>query len=561
MKRHLSNILLCTLWFSLSLCTSCNVDDIEEPCAGNMESMIVTLSLDVKSQSGTRASADGYTWGGDYPFVVGENAESYIDPNSILVFAYKNDGTFVAQLPILLNTTDTDGKVSLLCSFPLSSPYKTGDYYKFMVVANSVSAGYGMSYGSDGRPLMEGLVFAAPFNKAIPMWGVKSYQIPTTTDNVIDIKEISLLRATAKIGVRLADKLVEEGYSIDGFTLNHANGTGYSVPSRWDEVSGTNLLGHEETFNPKSGIQIKDVPVSTMSMNNQGSFYIYVPETENSSEQELAIAVTLKKDDESIIFPYENGIRFREYENGKPTGDMFNIVRNHFYDYTITEVNVGLKMSLVVADWVDEPVWELDFSVPIHTKLMTAPATDADAPTAAPTMYFDNNDASYEAGAFVGYFMMNSPAGTTWRPTLANASAADYEVRIYEQHESGSYIVPVDMQDGKYAIEAADNKFYKIVVVPKNPNNSGNIVKLGLTYTADWNQNANPLLIINKGDNNGLYYPWQPDVADKAGDTPDIHWISIRQIEKPVENDGPENVPENEPENEPESEPENEPGN
>ena len=161
--------------------------------------------------------------------------------------------------------------------------------------------------------------------------------------------------------------------------------------------------------------------------------------------------------------------------------------------------------------------------MPIHTNLMTAPDKAAPAPEDVPTVRYDNSDASGEAGAFVGYFMMESPEGTTWRPTLINASAVDYEVRVYKTNGTDA---EYDVLVTSPAIEAEANNFYKIVVVAKNPNNIGNVIKLGLTYTADWNAEANPLLIINKGGNNGLYYPWG---GTNPSDEPDIHWISIRQ--------------------------------
>ena len=271
-----------------------------------------------------------------------------------------------------------------------------------------------------------------------------------------------------------------------------------------------------------------------MSVNNPGCYYMYVPETANDDENELSIALELKKDGKVIEFPYDKGIRFCNYDtDGKPTSDIFDIVRNHFYEYTITAINLGLKMNLVVAEWEDEPVWNLDFSAPICTMLMTAPAADADAPVAVPTMYRDNTDATGEKGAFVGYFMMESPDSMTWRPTLANASATDYKVRVYK---TNTVDADYDVLVTEDAILAERGYFYKIVVVPLNSNNVGNVIKLGLTYTANWSQDANPLLIINKGDNNGLYYPWDA-IASK--DAPDIHWISIRQVEPPqnVQND------------------------
>lgn len=543
MKARLSYILLGILMLPLSLCVSCNVvDDVNlGTYEDGGETMLLSFSLDVKSQSATRA--DGYRWeDGTYPSIAGEGDESYINPQSILVFAYKTDGTFVAELPILVNMEGNDGSRSILCTFPKSTPYVVGQSYRFMVLANFVSANYGMSYDENGAPKIENLVFSAPFNGAIPMWGVTTYKIEQPANKeVFDLGNISLLRATAKVGVKLSDDLLSQGYRITGIKLNYANAGGYSAPNKWNVSSTTELLEHTESFRPYTTAgRITDVNAVTMSVNNEGCYYMYVPETENSLSDELSIAVSLKKVEgdvvvkDDIVFPYEKGIRFCNYgTDGYPTTDIFDIVRNHYYDYTITAINLGLKMNLVVAEWEDEPVWNLNFSAPIHTKLMTAPAADADAPTAVPTMYRDNTDETGEKGAFVGYFMMESPEGMTWRPTLANASSTDYEVRIYKTNTLDDvYNVPVNDP----AISAESNYFYKIVVVPLKAENINNVIKLGLTYTASWNQEATPLLIINKGENNGLYYPWD---GTASKDAPDIHWISIRQVEPPqnVQND------------------------
>ena len=542
MKARLSYILLGILMLPLSLCVSCNVvDDVELGSSGDVAgTTLLSFSLDVKSQSATRA--DSFLWGDDYPSAAGEGDESYINPQSILVFAYKTDGTFVTELPILVNMEGENGSRSILCTFPKSTPYVVGQSYRFMVLANCVSANYGMSYDENGAPKIDNLIFSAPFNGAIPMWGVKTYQIqPKPGDKEIDLGNICLLRATAKVGVKLSPELLEQGYRITGIKLNYANAGGYSAPNKWETYSSTEILEHATSFRPYTGAgRITDVNAVTMSVNNEGTYYMYVPETGNSLSDELSIAVSLKKVEgdvvvkDDIVFPYEKGIRFCNYDtDGYPTTDIFNIVRNHFYDYTITAINLGLKMNLVVAEWEEEPVWNLNFSAPIHTKLMTAPKADADAPAAVPTMYRDNTDATGEKGAFVGYFMMESPEGMTWRPTLANASSTDYEVRIYKTNTLDDvYNVPVNDP----AISAESNYFYKIVVVPLKAENVNHVIKLGLTYTASWNQEATPLLIINKGENNGLYYPWD-EMASK--DAPDIHWISIRQVEPPqnVQND------------------------
>lgn len=497
---------------------------------------MATFSLDVQSQYATRA--DDNTWD-NYVGVAGTVSENYIDTSSLVVLAYKNDGTFVTELPILFNSEE-NGVVSFTCAVPKSMPYGAGKSYRFVVLANCTSKNYGISY-NNGVPNLDNLVFTTPIVTRIPMWGVRTLELVNANqDNEFELGKIGMLRATAKIGVKLHQDVIDEGYSIKGLKLNYANANGYSVPANWDSELTTENLTHSEVFRPNANGLIEGVNAVSYDPET-GAYYIYVPETENGSElfkpaegqpQDLSIAITVDKKDgtavETIEFPYENGIRFCNYSaSGQPTDDLYDIVRNHYYDFTITGISIGLKMTLNVAEWKKEEDWVLDFSAPIHTKLLTEPKEekDAAAPDKEPTISYNNNDDSDEQYNFVGYFRMESPAGSAWKPTLANASTNDYEVRVYTTDGvNPEYNVLVD----KDQIDAVENKFYKIVVIAKNPNNIGNVIKLGLTHTANWNDEANPLLIINKGDNNGLYYPWTKN-PDKPGDDPDIHWISIRQ--------------------------------
>lgn len=495
--------------------------------------MVAIFSMDATAQSGTRA--DDKTWGGDYSSIEGSDFENRVDISTLKLFIYSDDGEYLDELPIL-QSSDVDGTATFVCAFPSTFRYVLGGTYRVMVIANCTSRSYGISYSNDS-PCLEKLVYATPVSAAIPMWGVKSFEFPTTmpNDRRLNIGMISVLRATAKVGVKLSDEVKAEGWKISGLKLNYANANGYCLPQEWNTANYTENMMRSDVFRPNTDASLMtDISATTMGIDS-GSYNIYVPETENNSlnynesiTTDLAIAVELNRVEngtivESVVFPYDKGIRFCNYINGQPTGENYDIVRNHFYDYTITAVNIGLKMNLVVAEWEDEPVWNLDLSVPIHTNLMTAPDKNAEAPVDVPTVRYNNRGDSNEFGAFVGYFMMESPEGTTWRPTLMNASSADYEVRVYTTNGTDS---EYDVLVTDAAINAEANNFYKIVVVAKNPNNIGNVIKLGLTYTADWNAEANPLLIINKGNNNGKYYPWD---GVNANDEPDIHWISIRQ--------------------------------
>ena len=491
--------------------------------------MLVTFSLDVQSQSGTRAY-DENQWGGEYPSLVGTDFENKIDLSTLMVFVYDTNGNFVTDLPILLCEEDENKVAHLTCAFPKSMNYVVGTSYRFMVIANCTSKNYGISYNGN-MPNLAGLVFPTPLKGSIPMWGVYTKELTELPANnrVLDLGSVSMLRAVAKIGIKLSEDVAKE-YSLVDIKLNYANPNGYCLPEHWNKTATTELLEHDEVFRPNTDADlVTDINAKTSSLVT-GAYYMYVPETaNNAAPNDLSIAVTLKKDGELIEFPYENGIRFCKYENGQPTDENFNIVRNHFYDYTITEVSVGLKMNLVVAEWEDEPVWDLEFSAPIHSKLLPAlPDENGDiaAPTQVPSVYYDavGNDSN---AVFEGYFKMDSPQGVTWRPTLANASKTDYKLEVYKTNGTDpDYNILVEDE----AIEAEQDYYYKIVVKALDPDLVDNVIKLGITYTASWNQDANPLLLINKGDsdaNNGLYYPW--DGTD-SNDAPDIHWISIRQV-------------------------------
>ena len=206
------------------------------------------------------------------------------------------------------------------------------------------------------------------------------------------------------------------------------------------------------------------------------------------------------------------------------------VVRNRDYQvHALVRADGQIDVNYVVAEW-DDVEWNLDFDAPVHTQLLTSADINATAPATAPVVYFDNSDDTGEKGAFVGYFMMEGPLGITWKPTLTNASADDYQVRVYTNiDKNGAAHADYDILVTDANIEAEDNRFYKIVVVAKNQNNINKVVKLGITHAPIWNEEASPLLIINKGDGEGdCYYPWT--ATGNTKDNPDMFWISIKQV-------------------------------
>lgn len=525
MKVNLSYKILGIWLLFLPLFCACSIADATDMDATEKESMLVTFSLDVKSQTASRA--DGNTWGEEYPNMVGNTLENRIDVSTLYVVAYYDDYSYKTDLSILKREI-VDGKATFLCALP---DFEKGRAYRFVVLANCINKNYGISF-KDGMPDLNALVYSNIQN-TIPMWGVKTYTIPSDIQSGSErnLGSISMLRAAAKIGVKLGDEVKGEEYRIKELKLNYANSNGFCLPkvNNWHHtnINFTEELKHTDSFNPTSRILTENINAMALGSETDG-YYIYVPETVNDATNPLSLAVTLAKSTgEEVTFDYAEGIKFCTYNDGAPTDDRFNIVRNHFYDYTITAINMGLKMNLNVADWKAEDVWELDFSAPVHTNLLTTPNNSAAVPTEEATVAYNNlND---EASAFIGYFKMESPDGASWKPTLANASAGDYEVRVYTNGETTPDIYDIPVTES--SIEAEKDRFFKIVVVAKNADRVGKVVKLGISYTAGWNDDDNTLLMINEGKGgNFMYYPWTDNNPDDDKDDPDTHWISIKQV-------------------------------
>ena len=533
------------LWLLLlALVTSCVFDEAD-PLVENtapQDPVMVTFKLDVMSSAATKA--DNLDWNDEYATHSGNDFESRINTSDLLVLAYKTDGTFAAELPIIMRGTNNDGKVGFMCKLPDELVSGNPVSMKFMVLANCLNSGYRLSYNGL-VPNVEGLMYSIPTQiaswAAIPMWGVKTHSFAYTNGSMNgnqDLGTIDVLRSTAKVGVKLSAELAKK-YKLGGLMINRVAASGYSVPNDWNRTVQTDYLIHDNCFRQ---VQVQGeyptvADVAKFIAATDGTQYTYVPETANSGDNELAIALTLtdKATSEVHTFDYTKGLKFRPYNtDGAPTGAPYNIVRNHYYEYMINDIVLGdLFLTLRVADWDDAPVWDVDFEAPLHTNLMTSPSKNADAPQGVPQVYYDNSDPTGLTGAFVGYFSMDSPKGVTWKPTLANVSAGDYEVRVYTNiDQNGNVRDSYDILVTDANIEAKIGRFYKIVVVAKNPNNVGTVVKLGLSYAPLWNHEANPLLVVNKkGD--GLYYPWNQQTGDTSSDKPDISWISIRQVTKP----------------------------
>lgn len=422
------------LWLLLlALVTSCVFDEAD-PLVENtapQDPVMVTFKLDVMSSAATKA--DKLDWNDKYDTHIGNDFESRINTSDLLVLAYQTDGTFAAELPIIMRGTNDDGKVEFMCKLPDELVSSNPTSMKFMVLANCLNSGYRLSYNGL-VPNVEGLMYSIPTQiaswAAIPMWGVKTHSFVYTNGSMNgnqDLGIIDVLRSTAKVGVKLSTELAAK-YTLGGLKINRVAASGYSVPNGWNGTVQTDYLIHDNCFRQVQGDNPTVADVAKFIAATDGTQYTYVPETANSADSEIAIALTLTetnpaeaKAPEVLTFDYTSGLKFRPYTDGAPNGDPYNIVRNHYYEYTINKVESGkpVELTLTVKPWdvVTESIQFTDeVSVNEGDKMIWS-GTKVKPGISDPSSIFIDG-ASSPADAAVATFKINTPVGATWYASM-----------------------------------------------------------------------------------------------------------------------------------------------
>ena len=185
------------------------------------------------------------------------------------------------------------------------------------------------------------------------MWGGKEVIVaPLYNSSNLDLGEISLLRAAAKIEVKLCDKLKDERTTINSATLKYYNQTGYVLPSGWSQVADTKKLDQEGCFRIYRHAAL-NMPFIE---DKEGDYYIYITEYDNInySGERNKISIEFTVNGEAKYF--EDAISFCEYRDGAPVEDShYNIVRNHIYEFEVLSIaGSSLVLEYTVADWTTE---------------------------------------------------------------------------------------------------------------------------------------------------------------------------------------------------------------
>lgn len=327
-----------------------------EPSLGtkdNPVSIHFRMSMDNSSSSMTRAD----TWGDEYTSIAGNSFDEQIDVSTVCVSVFEGE-TFKGAVSELIcyksgKTYEFYGEISNI-------EFEANHDYKFMVFANCASVDDYKETGSYNN-LTFNTTDVVLNQKYIPMWGVTEFKLTQsgTAGNdqyLYDLGTIWMLRSVAKVQVFLGQGVTD--FTIKSVTIRNHGASGYSLPLSWNKVANTQNLSWKDentdahSFNPKQGIATSGL---NLSAEVEGAKYVaYLPEQVNDGNVVMDVVVV---DNAGAEYTFENAIYLKDYASGK----TLDLMRNHYYEYTITKVNTGVNLELTckVQPWtLVEEEWD-----------------------------------------------------------------------------------------------------------------------------------------------------------------------------------------------------------
>ena len=502
--------------------------------ADQPHAVMFTVALD---QQRTKAQ-----WADPYDSETGVPFDYRIIPEELRVVVYAEDGTRVGVLQDLgywpINEAHTEFQFvgQLPPEFVEHFNANSGKpKYRFMVLANCGDHSSGAEYISYSQAQLD----PSAANSAIPMWGVKEANVtPLLSSERLDLKEIWLLRAAAKIEVKLSDNFKDKETKINSATLKYYNQTGYVLPSGAMSAIDTRKLDQENCFR---GYRHAAVNLPFYKDEQTRSVYVYVTEYNNldysGERNKISLEFNINGEDKR----FEDAISFCNYSSGKPVENShYNIVRNHIYEFEVLSIaGDNLELQYTVADW-DAEDWgngkdyeEHVLAYPTyHNPVVPASylrkGSDIDnfQISERPTMYCSSDKDNPEKGAFECFFQITAPEDVQWKPAIMG-SKGDYTVRVYSgaTPESKGTLVFDSKVDGLHGNlnECTADSWYRIVVFPTEDENAGqNEIDFFISYYQEWTDQYIHLYI--NGEYDHIRWP-------ESGTNPKI--IKIRHVPEP----------------------------
>ena len=463
--------------------------------ADQPHAVMFTVALD---QQRTKA-----TWEDSYDSENGVPFDYRIIPEELRVVVYAEDGTRVGVLQDLgywpINEAHTEFQFvgQLPPEFVEHFNANPGEpKYRFMVLANCGDHSAGEEYISYSQAQLN----PTAANSAIPMWGVKEAEVaPLLNSERLDLGEIWLLRAAAKIEVKLSVEEKGKGTKINSATLKYYNQTGYVLPSGAMNTSNTLSLDQENCFRG-----YRHAAVNLPFYKDEESVYVYVTEYDNINYSGERNKISLEFNIKGENKYFEDAISFCQYSGGKPLENShYDIVRNHIYEFEILSIaGDNLVLNYEVADWdaenwgdgMDYEEHELAYPtyhnpvVPAEYLTLGSEELQTYTITKEPKMFYNANN--LEAGAFECFFQVTAPADVQWKPGITGTKE-NYRVRVYNHtagDEKGKLLFDSSEPNLQQNLGAcAANGWYRIVVFPLSGDGAGKTdVDFIISYYQSW---------------------------------------------------------------------------
>ena len=322
--------------FVIMLCMMMAACSDSDDDAVGTEDVSVAFTLTVADATSTRADNDG--WDDYSPAQDGILNENMVNTDDIIIAIYDDKGNRVDIGEDLRGKKISDasgtGTMYAITGVWRNAKPNVERAKRLMVMANCNT-----SVWSDPSKLTYDLLPGE--RKYIPMWGVVKIPAALTLGKQNKLHNIRMLRAMAKVSVKLRDDMTDYGYAIGSMTVNNYNTKGYCVPKTFNEVDNTSDVRFANSLNVLDSHADKIALPTTAPL--------YLPEYDNSGTNPTTITVNLNRNG-TLEGTYT--LEFRNYDSdGKPVGSTYPIQRNHYYQYLIYKETGKIIVTLHVRKW------------------------------------------------------------------------------------------------------------------------------------------------------------------------------------------------------------------
>ena len=362
MKRWFLYIGACLLAFVCFACT----DEMEADGSGKERSVKLQLQLSLPMDASARTTrTSGFEAGSKY-----ENYINFDDVHSYRIYFFSTDDNYITRFipskTVMAEATEytlysVEGEVP---EDVLRRASNNAMDFKIVVLANwenyeepEAESALETICNADWAQF-EIRSFKLGEENLIPFYGVNEYEdVPVQYGGTITLEEsIPLLRAMAKVEVVLnkEDELNTEEVSFSNVTLHGYNSKGYCAPTGGTYPQnghiGLHLVGNKNEDNA-----IENTISFLQTQSNKETWIAYVPEYDNTSDEDNAAYIELRSDIQTEAFV----IRFAD-DQTNVTNTSFNITRNHLYRFIVKIKLVNGRIEAEVSDWEEE--YENDFN-------------------------------------------------------------------------------------------------------------------------------------------------------------------------------------------------------